>query len=133
MQCYYNELHKAKKIASNFDIEIKSIVNKAGGFSSTFFRFINFNNGKNSLIIPQWLFEKRKAFTIHLPFSPNKQRFLKAFVIESNYFTNEKVKFNAVQNTQNVQSLFLLKDQVDHCSCIICRGDCSCDQKYMRE
>ena len=96
MQCYYNELHKAKKIASNFDIEIKSIVNKAGGFSSTFFRFITFNNGKNSLIIPQWLFEKRKTFTIHLPFSPNKQRFLKAFVIESNYFTNEKVKFNAV-------------------------------------
>ena len=36
----HKELHKAKKIASNFDIEIKSIVNKAGRFSSTFFRFI---------------------------------------------------------------------------------------------
>ena len=36
-QCYYSKLHKAKKITSNFDTDIKSIVNKAGGFPSTFF------------------------------------------------------------------------------------------------
>ena len=68
------ELHRAKKIASNFDIEIKRIVNKhtAAGFPSRFVRSItgNFDSGKDNLIITQWLFEERKAFTIHLPFSP---------------------------------------------------------------
>ena len=62
------ELHRAKKIASNFDIEVKRIVNKytAAGFPSRFVLSImdNFNSGKDNLIIPQWLFEERKAFTI---------------------------------------------------------------------
>ena len=67
------ELHRAKKIASNFDIEIKPIVNKYTGFGfpSRFVSSIidNFDSTKDNLIIPQRLFEKRKAFTIHLPFS----------------------------------------------------------------
>ena len=67
------ELHRAKKIASNFDIEIKSIVNKytAARFPGRFAHTIiyNFDSGKDNLIIPHWLFEEREAFTIHLPFS----------------------------------------------------------------
>ena len=90
------ELHRAKKIASNFDIEIKHIVVKytAAGFPSRFVLSIidNFDSGKDNLIIPQWLFEKRKAFTIHLPFSPNNESFVKRFISKLNYFTNEKCK-----------------------------------------
>ena len=67
------ELHRAKKIASNFDIEIKSIVNKytAARFPGRFARTIiyNFDSGKGNLIIPHWLFEEKEAFTIHLSFS----------------------------------------------------------------
>ena len=51
------EFHRAKKIGSNFDIEIKRIVNKymAVEFPSRFVRSIidNFNSGKDDLIIPQ--------------------------------------------------------------------------------
>ena len=49
------ELHRAKKIASNFDIEIKRIVNKYT--SVGFVRSIidNFEGGKENLITPQWL------------------------------------------------------------------------------
>ena len=51
------QLLRAKKIASNFDIWLKHIVNKytAAGFSSRFVRFIihNFDSGKDNLIIPQ--------------------------------------------------------------------------------
>ena len=32
-----------------------------------------------------------------------------------------------------MQSLFPLKDKVDHYSCVIYRGDCSCDQSYIGE
>ena len=75
------ELHRAKKIASNFDIEIKRIVNKytVAGFPTRFVRSIadNSDSGKDNLIIPQWLFEERKAFTIHLSFSPSNESFAK--------------------------------------------------------
>ena len=49
------ELHRAKKIASSFDIEIKRIVNKYT--SVGFVRSIidNFEGGKENLITPQWL------------------------------------------------------------------------------
>ena len=131
------ELHRAKKIASNFDIEIKRIVKKytAAGFPSRFVLSImdNFDSGKDNLIIPQWLFQERKAFTIHLPFSPSNESFVKRFISKLNYFTNEKGNFNVVWNTRKVQSLFPLKDKVDNYSCVIYRGDCSCDQNYIGE
>ena len=75
------ELHRAKKIGSNFDIEIKCIVKKytAAGFPSRFVLSIIDN-----LIIPQWLFEERKAFTIHLPFSPSNESFVKRFISKLN-------------------------------------------------
>ena len=130
-------MHRAKKIASNFDIEIKRIVKKytAAGFPSRFVLSImdNFDSGKDNLIIPQWLFEERKAFTIHLPFSPSNESFVKRFISKLNYFTNEKGNFNVVWNTRKVQSLFPLKDKVDNYSCVIYRGDCSCDQNYIGE
>ena len=63
------EWHRAKKIAS--------IVNKykAAGFPSRFVlsTIDNFDSGKDNLIIPQWLFEERKVFIIHLPFSPSNE------------------------------------------------------------
>ena len=131
------ELHRAKKIASNFDIEIKRIVTKytAAGFPSRFVRSIidNFDSGKDNLIIPQWLFEERKTFTIQLPFPHSNESFVRTFISKLNYFTNEKYKSNVVWNARKVQSLFPLKDKVDHYSCVIYRGDCSCDQNYTGE
>ena len=50
-----------------------------------------------------------------------------------NYFTNEKCKFDVVLSTRKVQLLFPLKDKVDHYSCVIYRGDCSCDQNCIGE
>ena len=74
------------------------------------------------------MFEERKAFTIHVPFSPSNESFVKTFISKLNYFTNEKYKFNIVGNTRKVQSLFPLMDKVDHYSCVIYWGDCYCDK-----
>ena len=132
-----SELHRAKKIVSNFDTEIKRVVTKytAAGFPSRFDHSIiyNFDSNKDNLIISQWFFDERKAFTIHLPFSPSNERFVKTFVSNLNSFTDEKCKFNVVRNTRKVQSLFPLKDKVNRYSCVIYRGDCSCDQNYIGE
>ena len=88
------KLHRAKKVASNFDMEIKLIVSKytAARFLIRLVHSIidNFDSGKDNLIIPQWLFDERKAFIIHLPFSSSNESFVKTFVSKLNYFTNEK-------------------------------------------
>ena len=83
------------------------------------------------MIIPQWLFEERKGFTIHVPFSPSNKSFVKSFISKLIYFTNEKCKFNVVWNTRKVKSLFPLKNKVERYSCVFFRGDCSCDQNYI--
>ena len=135
MNAVIGKWHGAKKIASNFEIEIKCIGNKyaAAGFPNRFVLSIigNFDNGKDNLIIPQWLFGERKAFIMHLPFSPSNESFVKRFISKLNYFTNEKCIFHVVWNTRKVQSLFPLKNNVDYYSCVIYRGDCSCDRNYI--
>ena len=87
------ELHRAKKNASNFDIEIKRIVTKytAARLPSRFVCSVidSFDNGKDNLIMPQWLFEERKTFTIHLTFSPSNEGFAKTFTSKLNYFTTD--------------------------------------------
>ena len=66
---------RAKKITTNFGIEIKRIVNKyiATGFPKRFVGSIidNFDRNKDNLMAFQWLLEERQAFAIHLPFSQN--------------------------------------------------------------
>ena len=85
-------------------MEIKRIVKKytAAGFPNRFVHSIidNFDSGKNNLIIPQWLLDERKAFTIHVPFSPSNENFVKTFISKLNYFTNAKCKFKLLFGTQ---------------------------------
>ena len=135
VQCFLGELHRAKKIACNSKIEIRRIVNKyaVAEFPTRFAHCIidNFESGEENLLIPQWLFVKRKAFTIYLSFSMINKKFVKTFISKLIYFTNEKCKFNVVWNARKVQSLFPLKDKAGHYSCVIYRGDCSCDQNYI--
>ena len=35
--------------------------------------------------------------------------------------------------TSNIRSLFALKDKIDYKSCVICKGDCSCDSRCIGE
>ena len=39
------------------------------------------------MIIPQWLFQKTKAFTIHLPFSPGNGSFVKTLTISFHFIS----------------------------------------------
>ena len=98
------ELHRSKKIASNFDIDIKCIANKytAARLPSRFVSSIidKFDSGKDNLITPKW-FDKRKAFTTYLPFSPSNESFAKPLIRKLNYFTNEKCKFYVVWNNES--------------------------------
>ena len=47
--------------------------------------------------------------------------------------TSEKVKFNVVWNTCKIQFILSLKDKVQHLSCVIYKGICSCGETYVSE
>ena len=47
------------------------------------------------------------------------------------FYTNGKVKFNITWATRKLESLFEIKDNAKHLSCIIYQGICSCGQNYI--
>ena len=92
------ELHRANKIASNFSDELKRIKIKylQAGFPIHIINdiFCRFNQEKDEVLIPQWLFDDRKECSIRLPFAPANEKFVKSFINKLETFTNYKVKFN---------------------------------------
>ena len=95
--------------------------------------FHRFNQQKDEVLIPQWLFDDRKECMIRLPFAPANEKFVKSFINKLEIFTNYSIKFNIVWNNQKIKSLFNYKDKVSHYSCIISRGICSYGADYIEE
>ena len=48
-------------------------------------------------------------------------------------YTNNKYIFKIIWTTRNIRSLFPLKDRVQHVSCVIYEGKCTCDEEYIGE
>ena len=82
---------------------------------------------KQETIIPEWLFEERKIFTVRLLYSSANEKFSKLFVRRIRY------KLVMIWNTRKIQSLFNYKDKIQHHSCVIYRGVCSCGADYIGE
>ena len=70
------QLHRAKKISSNFQLKTAKIKAKflKASFSHRVIENIinNFNNVDEELMITRWLFDERKTVVINLPFSNKK-------------------------------------------------------------
>ena len=93
----------------------------------------NFNNVDKELMIPGWLFDERKTVAINLHFSNKNEHFSKKFCQKLEFYTNRKVKFNMIWATRKIKSLFNIKDNVKHLSCVIYQGICSCAHNYIGE
>ena len=121
------ELHRAKKISSNFQSEIARIKAKFlnAGFPHKVIESTinNFNNVDEELMIPRWLFDERKTIAINLPFSNKNEHFSKRFC----------EKLNIIWSTRKTKSLFKIKDNVKHLSCVVYHGICSCGNNYIGE
>ena len=119
------KLHRAKRIVSDFNKELKKIRQKYrnSGFPLKFINetTCNFERGKEEMIIPEWLFDERKTFPVRFPYSRANEKMRKVKI-----FTTDKVKVIIIRNTRKIQSLFNNKDKVKHHSCVIYRGLCSC-------
>ena len=49
------------------------------------------------------------------------------------YYTNGEVTFNINWATKKIKSLFKMKDNIKHLSCVIYQGICSCGKNYVGE
>ena len=131
------ELHWAKRIASDFKKELKRIRQKYQN-AAFLLKFINeticnFERGDEEMIIPEWLFNERKTFSVRFPYSPANEKFRKVFMRKVENFTNDKVKIIIIWTKQKIQSLFNNKGKVKDHSCVIYRGICSCGADYISE
>ena len=134
------ELHRARKIASNFSAEIERIKNKYinVGFPSRFVDAVirDFNttpDADDEDIIPEWLFDEKRVLTVRLPFCPKNEEESKVFIRRLEKYTAQEFTFKIIWNTRNIRSLFPLKDKVTHRSCCIYEGTCSCGEQYIGE
>ena len=129
------ELHRAKRIANDFNFEVKCITKKflSACFRRNFIRNTVEYKDKDDFIIPEWLCDGQKAIILWLPFSESSEKFAKSLIKKLVTFTNNKCKFNIVCNTRKIRSLFQIKDNVKHYSGVIFKGNCSCGENYVGE
>ena len=135
------DLHRSRKIASNFDIKIRAIkakYNKAGyprRFIESVIRdFITRLEKHESFIMPPNMFEVKKLFLLlEIPYCEQNKIASKRFIKKFHHFTGEKYDMPVKWLTKKVKSLFPLKDRNLHPSCKICEGKCSCGETYIGE
>ena len=85
------------------------------------------------MLVPKSLFDETKLVVIRLPSAHRNEEFSKHFISKLKSFKNDKVRFNITWNTCKIKSLFNNKDKVEHFSCIIQKGVCSCGADYIGE
>ena len=84
-------------------------------------------------IIPEWLFDKKVDFYVRIPFCPKNEEICKTFLKKLDGYTDEKYQFKVIWETRNIRSLFPLKDRVEHVSCVVYEGVCTCGESYIGE
>ena len=112
-------MHRSRKIASNFDIEIRAIkakYNKAGyprRFIESVIRdFITPLDKNESFIIPPNMFTVNKPFLLlEIPYCEQNEIASKRFIKKFHQFTGDKYDIAVKWLTKKVQSLFPLKDR----------------------
>ena len=116
------DLHRSRKIASNFDIEITAIkakYNKAGyprRFIESIIRdFIAPLDKDETFIIPPNMFEVKKPFLLlEIPYCEQNEIASKRFIKKFHQFTAEKYDIAVKWLTKKVKSLFPLNDRNLH-------------------
>ena len=113
------ELHRDKKIATDFDYELRRIKIKFlhDGYSVKFINdsFFRFNEEKEELVIPRWLFDKTKSVVMILSFAPRYENFNKRFISKlQTFFTNDKISVNFIWSTCNNKD-----NKMQHLSCVV--------------
>ena len=111
------ELHTAKRIANNFNCEVKRKVKKflSTGFPRNFIRntIEYFNKDKDYYVIPEWLFDEWKLIILRLLFSESDEKFAKSLIKKLVIYIHNNRKFKIVWNTRNCDGV-MLESNLNH-------------------
>ena len=130
------DLHRSRKVASNFDIEIRAITAKYSKaeyprqcIDSVIQDFITPLDKDELFIIPQNMFEVKEPFLlIEILYCEQNEIASKRFIKKFHQFTSEKYDMAVKWLMKKVKSLFPLKDRNLRPSCKIYKGICSCGE-----
>lgn len=133
------DLHRAKKIASNFADELNKIrqkfkkANYPERFTESVIRQFAEKNDDEPLI-PTNFFEIPKSFVwVSLPYCEKNEEISKNFIRKFHKFTGNAYTLCIKWNTKKVKSLLSLKSKNPHPSCKIYYGECNCGETYIGE
>ena len=137
------DLHRAKRIATDFEKEIVQIKEKfqAANFPSRFINsvcndFLNKDDNHENIdfIIPPGFFDvKPPVILIEIPYCDKNELASKQFIKKFNKFTNDKYDIRIKWLTRKMKTLFKLKDPCIHPACKIYKGVCICGETYIGE
>ena len=135
------DLHRSRKIASNFDNEIGAIkvkYNKAGYprrfIESTIRDFITPLDKDECFIIPPNMLAVKKPFLLlGIPYCEQNEIASKRFIKKFHQFTGDKYDIAVKWLAKKVKSIFPLKDRNLHPSWKIYEGIWSCGETYIGE
>ena len=128
------DLYRSRKLASNFDIEIRAIkakYNKAGyrrRFIESVIRdFITpLDKDESFIILPNMFAVKKPFLLLEIPFCEQNEIASKLFIKKFHQFTGDKYDVAVTWLTKKVKSFFPVKDRNLNPSCKIYKGVCSC-------
>ena len=134
-----SDLHRARKISSDFEQELKFIREKYKNADYPI-RFIESVINKfltQSTENPQHPdnMPSKALIPIYLPYCEINENITSHFINTLNRYSVNKFRFTIMWKTKRIRSLFKIKDKTVHVSSVIYQGICSCDDnvKYMGE
>ena len=144
------DLHRSKRISSNFDTEVQIIKSKfkSVGYPLPFIdnvirtfkekNIVDQNNATDDNddepLIPPYFFEVNKRFILlKLPFCQNNEIKSKHFLKKFQHFTKNNFDIAISWETRKIQTLFHLKDKKLYPACKIYYGVCECGEDYIGE
>ena len=118
-----NDLHRAKKISSDFREEIKEIGQKyeSAGYPKKYVDSIvkDFKERKEKETAKK---EDKVFVPIKIPYCEKNEKIAKHFLKKMKVFTDTKYAFTIVWQTRKIKTLFKLKDAIKHKSNVIYKG-----------
>ena len=93
---------------------------------------LNICKDKDDYIIPEWLFDEKKLIILRLQFSESNKKITKVWSKSSFYLQIVNLS-SIVWNTINIRSLFQIKDNVKHYSCVAYEENCLCGENHVKE
>ena len=89
------DLHRANRIGSDFELEIRQKYKRAG-FSDRFIMsaFEQFDTPKNVGLITSWLFENQRKLHFKVPYCPKNELYIHKCIDKLNSFIKNVIMFS---------------------------------------